>query len=82
VRADAASSLDLIGQWAASASAHGFLFAPANKSDLTVKQALTQAAAALQPTDPVRAAHFQETSSYLWERLPWDFKTQKAGNTP
>jgi HEAT repeat protein len=82
VRADAASSLDLIGQWAAAASAHGFLFAPANKSDLTVKQALTQAAAALQPTDPVRAKHFQEMSGYLWERLPWDFKTQKAGNTP
>jgi len=81
VRSDAASSLDLIGQWAAAASAHGFLFAPANKSNLTVKQALTQAATALQPTDPVRATHFREMSAYLWERQPGEFRKQKAENT-
>lgn len=74
VRTEAASSLDLIGQWAASASAHGFLFAPVNKSDLTVKQALTQAGAALQTTEPARAKHFQETSGYLWERQGTVFK--------
>jgi len=74
VRADAASNLDLIGQWAGAASAHGFLFAPAVKSGLTVNQVITQAGAALQTTDPARSKHFQEMSGYLWEREPTIFK--------
>ena len=71
VRTDAAASLDLIGQWAESASSHGFLFAPKLNSELTVKQALRQAAVLLQPTSPEQAKHFQDMSQGLWEREPW-----------
>ena len=73
VRADAAASLDIIGQWAEAAAAHGFLFAPKVKTDLTVKQSLIQAAAALQQTDPDRAKSFQDMSTRLWERQGFNF---------
>ena len=76
------SSLDLIGQWAEAASAHGFLFAPKSKSELTVKQALVQAANLLQTTSPEKAKHFQDMNQGLWEREPWfPSGSNKKGNT-
>lgn len=71
VRTNAVTSLELIGQSAEAASSHGFLFAPKLKSELTVKQALIQAATLLQPTDPEKAKQFQDMSQGLWERQPW-----------